>query len=52
MNQLYLLELALRDPSRLTADLAGHPRHPATQPHTAHTLRRASRLIPRRRPER
>ena len=50
MIQINVLELALRDPSRLTADLAGRPRHPATRPHTAHALHGARRLIPRRRP--
>jgi hypothetical protein len=49
MTSINLPELALRA-NRLTADLAGHPRHSAHQPQTAHTSRRARRLIPRRRP--
>ena len=44
-----VLELALRDPSRRTADLAGRTRHPA---HAAHVRRGAHRLIARRRPAR
>ena len=49
MIPINVLELALRDPSRLTADLAGHTRHPANAPHAAHDLRRTRRLIPRHR---
>jgi hypothetical protein len=50
MIPINVLELALHDPSRRTADLAGHPRHPAHQPHRTHALRRARRLIPHSRP--
>jgi len=35
MNQINVLELGLRDPSRLTAHLAGRTRRTANQPHTA-----------------
>jgi hypothetical protein len=50
MIQVNILELALHDPSRLTADLAGRTRLEANAPHAPHTLRRAPRLIRRRRP--
>jgi hypothetical protein len=36
MIQINVLELALRDPSRLTADLAGHTRQRSYQPPTRH----------------
>ena len=49
MTSINLSELALRA-SRLTADLAEHPGHPAHQHQIAHTPRRARRLFPRRRP--
>ncbi len=36
MNPTNVLELALRDPSRLTADLAGRTRHAANESRTVH----------------
>lgn len=48
MTHINVLELALRDPSRVTADLAGHPRHPKSGPRMARADRRM-RLHPRRR---
>ena len=50
MTQINVLELALRDPSRLTADLAGHPHHRTNEPATARVLRRSRTLLSRHRP--
>lgn len=50
MTAINVLELALRDPSRLTADLTGHPRSATNRLHTARGLRRAHRRNPGRRP--
>ena len=51
MNQFNVLELGLRDPSRLTAHLAGHTRHAANQT-TVRATRGRDRSIARRRPRR
>jgi hypothetical protein len=50
MIQINVLELALRDPSRLTADLAGRTRDEANRPYPTRGPRRTQRLIRRRRP--
>jgi hypothetical protein len=43
MTSINVLELALRDPSHLTADLAGHPRPSAVEPRAGRLTRTAGR---------
>jgi hypothetical protein len=49
MTQINVLELALRDPSRLTADLAGHTHHRTNALPGAGVLRRSRPLLRGRR---
>jgi hypothetical protein len=49
MIHFNVLELVLRDPSRLTDDLAGHTPHSANGRQTVRAPRRTRRLIRRQR---